>query len=52
MDGKGFMVTEEPYKTYLAVTENWVEVCKARICPQKNLMPQCNGSVLFFLSNQ
>ena len=40
MDGKGFMVTEEPYKTYLAATANWVEVCKARICLWKNLMPQ------------
>ena len=38
MDGKGFMVTEQPYKRYLAGTANQVEVCRAQICPGKNLM--------------
>ena len=26
MDGKGFMVTSEPYKAYLTNSKNWVEV--------------------------
>ena len=40
MDGKGFMVTSEPYKAYLTGSKNWVEVCLHLTQPRCLLMPQ------------